>query len=94
MPRNTTFAPIGNDDSDESNEQSGPDLILVSETLPGLTPTGPNGLWTCEMEGCFFVVRDADSEEGRGTIQEHFSTHVQKEDLVRQEAAFRHLPIK
>lgn len=71
-------------------------LKVVTESLLTLSPSGPNGSWTCDREDCVFVVRDAESEEGRKKIREHFSEHVdrlEREALVREEAAQMRLPI-
>jgi hypothetical protein len=71
-------------------------LRIVSEALPTLSPSGPNGTWKCDDEGCFFIVRDAESEDGKETIRKHFNDHadrLEREALARQEAAQRRLPI-
>ena len=71
-------------------------LKVVTEVLPTLSPSGPNGTWTCEREDCVFVVRDAESEEGKEKIRKHFNEHadlLEREVLARQEAAQRRLPI-
>lgn len=71
-------------------------LKMVTEALPTLSPSGPNGTWTCDREDCVFVVRDAESEEGKERIRAHFNEHaelLEREALARQEAAQRRLPI-
>jgi hypothetical protein len=69
---------------------------FISTPLPSLTPTGPNGTWTCSRTLCSFVVRDAESPEGVKKIQEHYNEHadrLERETLVRREAAGRRLPV-
>ena len=71
-------------------------LKMVTEALPSLAPLGPNRTWTCDREDCVFVVRDAESMEGKEKIMGHFSEHakqLERQRLVRQEAAQRRLPI-
>jgi len=85
--------------SDESKIDIAPtpvSLKIVSTSLPSLSPTGPNGTWTCDRPSCSFVVRDAESTEGVKKIREHYNEHadrLEREALVRQEAAGTRLPI-
>jgi hypothetical protein len=89
---------------EEDDESSSPllhdepiiSLKMVTESLPTLSPSGPNGAWTCDRQDCPFTVHDAELEEGREKIRAHFTEHadrLQREALVRQEAAPRRLPI-
>ena len=73
-----------------------PSIKLVVQALPTLSGSGPNGAWICSVELCSFVVRDPESEEGKEQIREHFNAHadrLERETLVRKEAAQRRLPI-
>jgi len=70
-------------------------LVVTSERIPGTSPSGPEGTWTCEQDGCGFVVRDAESQPGQDSIQEHFSYHeaqAEKINLALKESR-GHLPI-
>ena len=72
-------------------------LRMVTEALPTLSPSGPNGAWSCDREACVFVVREAESEGGKKMIKKHFLEHaetLEREALARQEAAQRKLPIE
>lgn len=71
-------------------------LKMVTEPLPTLSPSGPNGAWACDRQDCMFVVGDAESDEGTKKIREHYNEHadrLEREALVRQEAAQRQVPI-
>jgi hypothetical protein len=97
---------MGDDDEDENDSPDQVDneadnelveLQVVREVLPTLEPTGPNGMWTCDREDCVFIVRDAESVEGRKEIRKHFNEHaavLEREVLVKKEAASRRFPIR
>jgi len=71
-------------------------LVVHAERIPPMSPTGPNGTWACEEEGCTYVVRAAEDQEGQGLIQAHFHSHkaqVERLNLAKQESR-GHLPIK
>jgi hypothetical protein len=71
-------------------------LVVHAERLPSTTPTGPDGTWTCDQEGCTYVVRSADDEDGQQLIQEHFRQHeaqAAKINLALKESR-GHMPIK
>jgi hypothetical protein len=52
---------------EEDDESSSPllhdepiiSLKMVTESLPTLSPSGPNGAWTCDRQDCPFTVHDA-----------------------------------
>ncbi|KAK4241434.1 hypothetical protein C8A03DRAFT_12313 [Achaetomium macrosporum] len=70
-------------------------LVVHAERLPSTTPTGPDGTWTCGQEGCTYVVRSADDEDGQQLIQEHFREHeeqAEKINLALKESR-GHMPI-
>jgi hypothetical protein len=92
----------GNEPSSASSNQEdstpSPPLSLNVTTipLPSLSPTGPNGSWTCDRPSCSFVVRDAESSSGVEKIKVHYTEHAEKlerEALVVQEAKGRRLPV-
>ncbi|KAK3944171.1 hypothetical protein QBC46DRAFT_375569 [Diplogelasinospora grovesii] len=71
-------------------------IVVRAERLPSTSPSGPNGTWTCEQEGCGYVVRSADEEEGQELIQEHFKDHEAQNEqvnLAMKEASRGRLPI-
>ncbi|RDW88573.1 hypothetical protein BP6252_00605 [Coleophoma cylindrospora] len=87
------------EDTDTDEEQATEDdsfLEIVTERLPSLNPTGPNGMWSCQHDGCNFIVRAADEDEGKKEVQEHIFEHadvIERESLVLKEAR-PHLPVK
>jgi hypothetical protein len=106
LPILTKSLPNGVSEEEEDEEEDFDDigtevktpvtLKVVTEALPTLSPSGPNGTWTCDREDCVFVVRDAESEESKDIIRKHFNEHadlLEREALARQEAAQRRLPI-
>lgn len=71
-------------------------IVVQAERLPTMSPAGPNGTWTCDQEGCNYVVRSADEPEGQDLISKHFKDHeeqVQKINLAMEESKAGHLPI-
>ncbi|ROW05975.1 hypothetical protein VPNG_08462 [Cytospora leucostoma] len=96
------------DDDDEEEEEGdhelAPDLstetvrvVVRSEKIPTMSPSGPNGTWKCEEPGCGYIVRSAEEDEGKDLIAKHFlehSTRTDKLDLALQEGTRGHMPIK
>lgn len=71
-------------------------IVVHAERIPPTSPTGPNGTWACEEEGCTYVVRAAEDQEGQEAIQAHFRSHeaqAERLNLAKQESR-GHLPIK
>lgn len=74
-------------------------VIVHAEKLqPSLSPSGPNGTWVCDQEGCGYVVRAAEEAAGRSLVQQHFRDHearTQRAALAVTEAERRgRMPIK
>lgn len=74
-------------------------VIVHAEKLqPSLSPSGPNGTWVCDQDGCGYVVRAAEEAAGRSLVQQHFRDHearTQKVALAVTEAERRgRMPIK
>ena len=72
-------------------------IVVQAERLPTMSPAGPNGTWTCDQEGCGYVVRSADEPAGQDLISKHFKDHeeqAQKINLAMEESRAGHLPIK
>ncbi|KAK1775806.1 hypothetical protein QBC45DRAFT_382603 [Copromyces sp. CBS 386.78] len=71
-------------------------IVVQAERLPTMSPAGPNGTWTCDQEGCGYVVRSADERVGQDLISKHFKDHeeqAQKINLAMEESRAGHLPI-
>lgn len=71
-------------------------VVVRAERLPTMSPTGPDGTWTCAEEDCGFVVRSADEKDAQELIQEHFRAHeaqAEKINLAVKESR-GHMPIK
>lgn len=71
-------------------------VVVHAERIPTMSPKGPNGTWTCEQEGCSYVVRSADEEAAQELIREHFRDHdaqAEKISLALKESR-GHMPIK
>ncbi|KAK4245850.1 hypothetical protein C7999DRAFT_15995 [Corynascus novoguineensis] len=71
-------------------------VVVHAERLPTTSPSGPDGTWTCDEEGCTYVVRSADEQDAQQLIQEHFRDHeaqAEKIDLAVKESR-GHMPIK
>lgn len=71
-------------------------IVVRAERVPTMSPTGPNGTWVCDQEGCGYVVRSAEEQASQALIQEHFRRHeaqLEKIDLAMKESR-GHMPIK
>ncbi|KAK5656329.1 hypothetical protein OQA88_4709 [Cercophora sp. LCS_1] len=73
-------------------------IVIHAERIPTMSPSGPNGTWTCEEEGCSYVVRAADEEDGQDLIRAHFRGHeaqVERINLAMKESQNHgRMPIK
>jgi hypothetical protein len=71
-------------------------IVVHAEKIPSMSPSGPNGTWTCDQEGCGYVVRSAEEPAGKALIERHFKDHetqIEKINLARKESR-GHMPIK
>ncbi len=71
-------------------------VVLHAERIPTSSPSGPDGTWTCDQEGCAYVVRSAREQEAQELIQAHFRDHTaqaEKINLAVKESR-GHMPIK
>jgi hypothetical protein len=57
-------------------------LAIHAERMPTTSPKGPNGTWTCEEEGCGYVVRSAEEEAAQEQIREHFQVHEAQAEKI------------
>lgn len=72
-------------------------LVIHADKIPAMIPSGPNGTWKCEEEGCTYIVRSADEPQGKELIDRHFEDHAdraKKINLALAEGTRGHLPIK
>lgn len=72
-------------------------VVVRAEKIPSMSPSGPNGTWRCEQEGCGYIVRSAEEQEGKDLIAKHFQDHekrVDKLNLALSEGTRGHMPIK
>lgn len=72
-------------------------LIVRAEKIPTESPTGPNGTWRCEEEGCDFIVRSAEEPDGKLLIDKHFQDHAdraEKVNIALAEGTRGNMPIK
>lgn len=71
-------------------------IVVRAENIPSMSPSGPNGTWTCEEPECGYVVRAANEKAGQDLISAHFKYHedrVAKISLAMDEGTRGHLPI-
>jgi hypothetical protein len=77
-------------DEDEVEVDAMEGLTLTSEPILSSSPQGPNGLWSCQREGCAYQVAAADKPDGRAKVRTHFLQHAdeiaEREALVREES--------
>ncbi|KAM4056177.1 defective in methylation-7 protein [Hirsutella rhossiliensis] len=57
-------------------------IVIRAEKIPSTTPQGPDNTWTCDQEGCGYIVRGGDDEECQARIREHFDDHEQQLERV------------
>lgn len=71
-------------------------LVVRAERVPSMSPSGPNGTWTCEEDSCNYIVRSAEEPEGKDLIAKHFQEHANraaKLDLALSEGTRNHMPV-
>ncbi|QUC18546.1 uncharacterized protein UV8b_02787 [Ustilaginoidea virens] len=71
-------------------------LVIRAERLPETSPRGPHDTWTCDQEGCDYIVRGGDEDECQARIRQHFRDHEQqlaRVNLAVTEGSRGHLPI-
>lgn len=83
---------------EESSEEGGKYEYVLEEIDLGQTeePNGPDGLWSCEREGCTTVIPKADEEEGRTQVRKHFLWHadeIEKRYNLVKSAERPYLPV-
>ncbi len=71
-------------------------VVVVAERLPTTSPKGPDDTWTCDQEGCTYVVRSAREKEAQELIDAHFRDHEAQADKINLalKESRGHMPIK
>jgi len=85
---------VGTDDDDKTSFLVDPrvdsvSVVVTAERVPTMSPTGPNGTWVCDQEGCAHIVRGADEQAGQELVQAHFRHHeaqAERVSLAKQES--------
>lgn len=70
-------------------------VVVHAERIPTMSPSGPNGTWTCDQDGCGYVVRSAEDQVAQEIIAGHFRDHeaqLEKINLAMKESR-GHMPI-
>ncbi|PNY24969.1 Uncharacterized protein TCAP_05090 [Tolypocladium capitatum] len=57
-------------------------ILIRAEKIPSTVPHGPDDTWTCDQDGCDYIVRSADDDECQARIREHFHDHQQQIERV------------
>ncbi|KAL6910859.1 hypothetical protein GGI43DRAFT_391363 [Trichoderma evansii] len=72
-------------------------IVIRTEKIPSTIPRGPDDAWTCEQDGCTYVVRGGDADGCQARIQKHFEEHQEQTNrlnLAVTESSRGHMPIK
>ncbi|KAK0720085.1 hypothetical protein B0H67DRAFT_484222 [Lasiosphaeris hirsuta] len=71
-------------------------VIVHAEKIPAMSPSGPNGTWTCDQDDCGYVVRAAEEQAAQEQIQQHFRDHEARAERINlaMKESRGHLPIK
>ena len=71
-------------------------ILIRAEKIPSTVPRGPDNTWTCEQDGCDYIVRGSDDDECQSRIRNHFRDHEQQVERVSLAVTESrpHLPIK
>ncbi|KAK0758504.1 hypothetical protein N5P37_008902, partial [Trichoderma harzianum] len=71
-------------------------IVIRTEKIPSTVPKGPDDTWTCEEDGCAYVVRGGDAQGCQTRIQKHFEEHQEQNkrlNLAVTESSRGHMPI-
>ncbi|KAK1243660.1 hypothetical protein MKX08_001798 [Trichoderma sp. CBMAI-0020] len=72
-------------------------IVIRTEKIPSTVPRGPGDAWTCDQDGCTYVVRGGEADGCQARIQEHFEEHreqAKRLNLAVTESSRGHMPIK
>lgn len=73
--------------SDGEPDQQAVRLTIDVEDVPSTRPSGPDGKWLCQEEGCGHAVGGADGVEGQLAIREHLHEHEHEATNERMKLA-------
>ncbi|KAM0518517.1 hypothetical protein ACHAPE_004280 [Trichoderma viride] len=80
------------------SEKSEPiQIVIRTEKIPSTVPRGPGDAWTCDQDGCAYIVRGGDADGCQARIQKHFEEHQEQTkrlNLAVTESSRGHMPIK
>ncbi|KAL6889677.1 hypothetical protein HDV57DRAFT_508022 [Trichoderma longibrachiatum] len=80
------------------SEDAEPIQILIrAEKVPSTIPRGPDDTWSCDQDGCDYIVRGGDAQACQVRIQRHFEEHDEQSkrlNLAVTESTRGHMPIK
>ncbi|GFP55318.1 hypothetical protein TASIC1_0005017600 [Trichoderma asperellum] len=71
-------------------------IVIRTEKIPSTIPRGPDDAWTCDQDGCAYVVRGGDADGCQARIQKHFEEHQEQTkrlNLAVTESSRGHMPI-
>lgn len=51
---------------------------VITRFLPSAEPNGPEGSWTCQVDGCAERIFGADKELGKRLVKEHIAEHEER----------------
>ncbi|KAL6854185.1 hypothetical protein J3F83DRAFT_488695 [Trichoderma novae-zelandiae] len=72
-------------------------IVIRAEKIPSTIPRGPDDTWTCDQDGCTYIVRGGDAQACQTRIQTHFAEHDEQSkrlNLAVTESTRGHMPIK
>lgn len=71
-------------------------IVIRTEKIPSTVPRGTGDAWTCDQDGCTYVVRGGEADGCQARIQKHFEEHreqTKRLNLAVTESSRGHMPI-
>ncbi|EHK50701.1 hypothetical protein TRIATDRAFT_233240 [Trichoderma atroviride IMI 206040] len=71
-------------------------IVIRTEKIPSTVPRGSGDAWTCDQDGCTYVVRGGEADGCQARIQKHFEEHreqTKRLNLAVTESSRGHMPI-
>ncbi|PTB67970.1 hypothetical protein BBK36DRAFT_1194437 [Trichoderma citrinoviride] len=71
-------------------------IVIRAEKIPSTIPRGPDDTWSCDQDGCDYIVRGGDAQACQVRIQRHFEEHDEQSkrlNLAVTESTRGHMPI-
>ncbi|KAF4512918.1 hypothetical protein G6O67_000247 [Ophiocordyceps sinensis] len=75
-------ADVSDSPQSASHQETPIKIVIRAERVPSSTPQGPDNTWTCDQEGCDYIVRGGDDDECQARIRAHFDDHEQQLERV------------